>query len=310
MRSVCVLKLACVFSLLTVAIAGCSPEPQAPPDEAAPPPPPVGETATVTAADNVRIVYETRGTADMAVVFVHCWGCNRQFWREQVEPVAAAGYRVVTVDLPGHGDSGSAREQWSIPGLGADVEAVIEALDLPRVVLVGHSMGGPVSLAAASRLTERVAGIVCVDTLHNAEFEWPEGMVESITEPLRQDYRRGMESFVPQLFRDDADPEVVEWVINQAVETSDPAATIALMQTYEAWDARKAFADAGVPIRCINAARGGEQGVVTEVDINRKYADFDVVLMEGVGHYPQLERPAEFNRLLLAELAKLTAGSS
>jgi pimeloyl-ACP methyl ester carboxylesterase len=132
-------------------------------------------------------------------------------------------------------------------------------------------------------------------------------MVESMTARLEADYRAGIESFVPQLFKADADPALVAWVVDQAVDTTDPAATIALMRAFPAWDPPAAMAAAGVPIRCINAAPAGEQGMPTAVETNRKYADFDAVLIEGVGHYPQLERPAEFNQELLAALAELSA---
>jgi pimeloyl-ACP methyl ester carboxylesterase len=117
-----------------------------------------------------------------------------------------------------------------------------------------------------------------------------------------------MESFVPQLFKDDADPEVMAWVIEQAV-ASDQAATIALMRAFAGWEAPAAMSAAGAPIRCINAAPEGERGLATEIAINRKYADFDAVLMEGVGHYPQLERPGEFNERLLAALQELAGRS-
>jgi pimeloyl-ACP methyl ester carboxylesterase len=175
------------------------------------------------------------------------------------------------------------------------------------VVLVGHSMGGPVSLETARLLPGRVVGIACVDTLHDVEFEWPEGMVETMTARLEEDYRAGMESFVPGLFKADADPAVVQWVIDQAVETTEPHATIALMAAFPSWDPPAALGAAGVPVRCINAAPEGEQGMPTAIETNRKYADFDAVLMEGVGHYPQLERPEEFNRELLDVLEELSA---
>ena len=288
-----------------VSAAGCTREPAAPAAEDAAAS--ARSQGTVQAADGVPIVYQTAGAGETAVVFVHCWACNRQFWRHQVEPVAAAGYRVVTLDLPGHGESGSERADWSVDGLAADVETVLDELGLERVILVGHSMGGPVSLAAARRIPGRVRGIACVDTLHNVEFEWPEGMVEDLATQLQQDYRGGMESFVPQLFKTDADPEVVRWVIEAAV-ASDQAGTIALMRDLGRLDRSGLLADAGVPIRCVNAAPEGNQGFATEVEINRKYADFAAVLMEGVGHYPQLERPDEFNVRLLQLLAELNTG--
>lgn len=297
--------------LLALFAAACAPEPEPAVEEpvagAATEAAPQPVSGTATAADGVPIAYETRGSGDTAVVFVHCWGCNRGFWRHQVEPVAEAGYRVVALDLPGHGESGAEREEWTLPGLAADVAAVIEQLGLERVILVGHSMGGPVSLETARLLPGTVTGIACVDTLHDVEFEYPEGMVEQMTAQLEEDYRAGMESFVPQLFKADADPAVVQWVIDQAVETTEPRATIALMEAFPSWDPSGALGAAGVPVRCINAAPEGEQGMKTAIETNREYADFDAVLMEGVGHYPQLERPEEFNRELLAVLEELSA---
>lgn len=305
----CILALTSI--LLLPLVAGCAPETPAPspgdadasvadPSRAAP------STGTVRAGDGVPIVYEASGAGDTAVVFVHCWGCNRQFWRHQVEPVTDAGFRAVTLDLPGHGESGAEREAWSIEALAADVETVLDELSLKRVVLVGHSMGGPVSLAAAHRMPGRVVGIACVDTLHNVEFEWPEGMAAELTRRMEEDYREGIEFFVPQLFKTDADPEVVRWVIDQAV-ASDHRATIVLMRDFSRIDLPELLSNAGIAIRCINAAAEGRQGFPTEVEINRKYADFDAVLMPGVGHYPQLERPKEFNDMLLAVLAELAA---
>jgi len=276
------------------------------PGPAGEPPPGATVTGTITLADGVPMAYESRGTGETAVVFVHCWACNREFWRGQVEAVADAGYRVVRLDLPGHGESGSGRTEWSVGRLGADAAAAIDAMDLDRVVLVGHSMGGPVSVEAASLAPERVVGIVCVDTLHDAELEWPEGMTEAIASGLETDYRGGIEGFVPRMFPADADPALVDWVVDQAVETADRGATIALMRTMEGWNAAERLPAAGVPIRCINAAPAGEAGLPTRIETNRKYADYDAVILEGVGHYLQLERPAEFNEALLAALAELS----
>jgi pimeloyl-ACP methyl ester carboxylesterase len=113
---------------------------------------------TLTAPDGVRIVYDDRGQGATALVFVHCWSCDRTFWREQAD-VFSDGYRVVTLDLAGHGESGKNRKTWTVAGLGGDVRAVVEKLGLKRVILVGHSMGGPVSLDAARQLRGRVVGV-------------------------------------------------------------------------------------------------------------------------------------------------------
>jgi pimeloyl-ACP methyl ester carboxylesterase len=293
-----------LLSSCLLTLSACSREPATPvaDERIEVPGAPVG--GTVAAADGVPIAYEVRGEGPTTVAFVHCWGCNSEFWRNQVEPVQQAGFRVVTLDLPGHGRSGSTRDSWSVTSLAADVQAVLDAVGATRVVLVGHSMGGPVSLALAARNPSRVQGIVCVDTLHDAEFRMPQDMVKGLADRMQTDYRAGIEQFVPQMFPSNADPQIVRWVVDQAV-ASDHAATIALMRDFPKLDMSALFSSAKVPIRCINAAPVEGRGMPTAIESNRKYADFDAVLMENVGHYPQLERPEEFNRKLLETLARL-----
>ena len=133
-----------------------------------------------TAPDGSKIAYEVAGTdAEPALVFVHCWSCNRQFWREQVDAFTGS-HRLVTLDLGGHGESSATRSAWSILELGADVKAVADHLGLDDMILVGHSMGGPVSLEAARLMPNRVRGLIAVDTLHDADLEYPPEMADQM----------------------------------------------------------------------------------------------------------------------------------
>ena len=60
-------------------------------------------------------------------------------------------------------------------------------------------------------------------------------------------------------------------------------------------------------VRCVNSAGGYRLFTPTAVETNKKYADFGAVTMDGVGHYPMLERPDEFNRKLRDVLAEFAA---
>lgn len=266
------------------------------------------DTATVEAADGVPIVYEVRGPAEAAgpaLVFVHCWACDRTYWREQVD-VFAADHRVVTLDLAGHGESGVGREGWTVKGLAGDVQAVVEALDLERAILIGHSMGGPVSLEAARLMPDRVVGVVAVDTLHDAEMEFPEEQADRIVATFEADFPGAMDGFVRNMFREGADPAVVDWTVKKAQGANRDAA-LALMRDFRNLDFPALFAAADVPIRAINAAPETPMQYATAIEANRQYADFDAVLMPEVGHFLQLERPAEFNERLREVLAELEA---
>src|SRR5882672_7797720 len=122
------------------------------------------QTGIAQSADGVPIHYATQGQGEIAVVFVHGWAINRRYWDAQV-PVFAHTHRLVTLDLAGHGRSGSERKDWTMAAFGQDVRAVVEALSLKKVVLVGHSMSGNVILEATRAMPERVVGLVPVDTL-------------------------------------------------------------------------------------------------------------------------------------------------
>ena len=260
-------------------------------------------SGVMRAPDGVAIAYDVRGRGDTALVFVHCWACNRSFWRHQLDRFADR-YRVVSLDLPGHGASGADRDQWNIEGLAGDVETLIGALDLRRVILVGHSMGGPVSLAAARRMPNRVVGIACVDTLHNAEFEWEDGMAEQLARKLDSDFEGTMAGLIFQLFPPKAEPEVVQEVVNKAT-SADKDAVLALIRAFPHADQRSAFSQANVPIRCVNSQPLPPMIPPTAIGINRRYADFDANILEGVGHYPMLEKPDAFNELLDGVLFEL-----
>jgi pimeloyl-ACP methyl ester carboxylesterase len=247
----------------------------------------------VPAKDGVPIHYAVQGKGEPALVFVHCWSCDRNLWEHQVA-VFAKKRQVVTIDLPGHGESGQGRKTWSIEGYADDVNTVITKLNLKRVILVGSSMGGPITLEAARREPGRVVAIVPVDTLHNVENRPPPEQLEAVFKQLRADYKTSVTGFLNQLFFSPTTPVAVKERITKEVTSRPPELALAILQGIFAYDAATAMKEVKVPIRAINADMNP-----TNLEINRKYApQFDVVIIKGSGHYPMLEQPERFNELL------------
>src|SRR5262245_47934815 len=135
---------------------------------------PISRMGTVRAADGVSIRYWVHGHGDPTLVFIHGRASDHSVWQKQVS-VFARNHRLVTVDLGGHGASGFNRASWSVSGLAGDVESVVKALGLKRVVLIGHSMGGPVTLLAAGRMPDRIMGVVGGSRVHNRRMDYPRG---------------------------------------------------------------------------------------------------------------------------------------
>lgn len=287
--SIAVIVLAC-------ALAGCQASQNATPAQVI--------HGTVSAADGVSIAYDVRGKGDTSLVFIHGWCSNREFWRDQLDAMAD-DYRVVAIDLPGHGSAGRDREDWSFSTYAGDVRTVVESLDLDRVILIGHSMGGPVSLEAAALLPQRVIGIVAVDTLHDVERIAPPALLEQIATGCESDFEGLLNAFLPQFFPPEVDPELPQWVIGSSLK-ADQTMAAAIMRDQANLDQKALLSAAGVPVRAINAAAGDPRPAATEIEKNKKYGDFDAVFIEGVGHFPHMEKPAEFNAKLRGILDELT----
>lgn len=292
-------------SLLWAMSCGAPDAPSPEVDEAAALPRALPPEGVVAAIDGVDIAYEARGAGETTLVFIHCWACDRTFWREQIESFAPR-YEMVALDLPGHGESGANRDAWSIGGLAQDVRALVEGLDLERVVLIGHSMGGPVALMAVPLIRDRVVGVVLIDTVHDAEAVWTHEDAAQIIAAFEEDFEGATREFVPMMFPPDADAELVSWVAERANATDREAAT-ALLGDFSNLDPARMLEEAQVPVRAVNAAALGTMIPETAIETNRRYADYDAAILEGVGHYLMLENPEEFNALLAAAIAEIEA---
>jgi pimeloyl-ACP methyl ester carboxylesterase len=281
-----------VSALMAAALlfAGC--EPKAPP----------AATGSVSSADQVAIKYQTAGNGATALVFVHCWTCNRGYWDQQADYFAGR-YQVVRLDLAGHGESGHERKDYRIDAFGGDVVAVVEKLGLKQVILIGHSMGGPVSVEAAKRLGDRVIGVVGVDTFYTA-FQLPKNpekvkqMVNGFLKPFEENYPEASAQFMRSFFAPGADPVLVERIADNA-STADKAMALSAMRHVFGWvqaNTPAALDALGAKLRNINANPKGDG----------KPLHAGVTLVAGAGHFIPQEKPAEFNQALEAIVVDLT----
>ncbi len=257
-------------------------------------------SGTATSPDRVPIRYDAAGKGDPALVFVHCGGCNRGFWDGQMAYFAAK-HRVVALDLAGHGQSGGGRKDWTMAAFGEDVVSVVEALGLKRVVLIGHSLGGPAVLEAARRMPGRVAGLVLVDSWVDFEQRLPAEEVEKYLSALQADYRATTTAMVSQYLFSASTPEPVRARVLETVLSGPQEIGVAVARSSMAYDPLPALREIKAPIRAISSDL-----FPSNVEGNRKYVPgYQAAIMKGVGHYLMLEQPEAFNALLAEALREL-----
>lgn len=258
----------------------------------------------VEANDGTKLVCEVGGQGGVALIFLHGWCGDRQYWKHQVNAFAP-DFRVVAMDQAGHGESEKGRSKWSVAGLADDVVSVVKALDFNRVILIGHSMGGPVALGAAKQMPDKVMAVIGVDTLQNAETEMRQDLAAQILQQLTADFPETMRSMIGGLLPEGAPPELREWLASRAA-AQDPKMALALMRDMLEIDVIPLWQEAKVPVRCINSSGGYAFFLPTASEVNRKYADYRAVFIDNVGHYPMLEKPERFNQRLREILKEVT----
>jgi pimeloyl-ACP methyl ester carboxylesterase len=258
----------------------------------------------VPSADGVPIAFEECGSGAPALVFVHGWCGERGFWRATAQALGSS-HRCLVLDLAGHGASGAGRSRWTLDSLADDVVAVVTAAGAEDAILIGHSMGGPVALLAAARLAPRVRGVIAVESLHDAGFEYAPGFLEGVAAALEADFPRALEASFRGVVAPGASPELVDWICARALRTDRPAA-LGLLRGLEGFELPSALRGAGVPVRVINAAPRPGGPLVTALEENRALADFDALLLEDAGHFPMLEHPEGFLPLLRRWIEELS----
>jgi len=246
-------------------------------------------------SDGVKIVFNKQGGGEPAVMFIHGWSNNKSIWDAQVNYFSNK-YESVAIDLAGFGESGNNRKDWTIEAFANDVSAVIDELDLHKVVLVGFSMGGPVAVEAADKLPGEVIGVVLVDNMQNVERKIPAQMISKmdtvmmdlVNHPTQEKLVRG--GYVKR------DPEkafknVLAMLNNPKIGWEESGKATLQWQNERC---TQALSEIKVPVVAINSDR-----IPTDIEAFQKYVpSFKADIVPGVGHTIMWEAPDEFNRLL------------
>ena len=238
--------------------------------------------------DGAKIHYiDTGGDSKKALVFVHCWTCNSEFWRDQLG--AFPQYRVIALDLPGHGQSEKPKIEYTMEHFAKAVEAVMSDAGVKKAVLVGHSMGTPVTRRFYELYPKKTLGIVVVDGALIPMGSRAE--VDKFFEPMYKDYRTAAPKFLDGMLQPTW-PDVKLFIRSSMLATEDFVAVSAMRHMQD--DAYARHGKIAVPVLAVMAP-----SPFWPKDLEAQYRavapDVDFQMWTGVSHFLQLERPKEFN---------------
>jgi len=231
-----------------------------------------------------------------ALIFVHGWTCNADFWKESIN--AFPEYRVIAVDLPGHGQSDKPKVNYSMEYFARSIEAVMKKAKVKRAVLVGHSMGTPVIRQFYRLYPKETLGLVIVD---GALRPGTKSEMEQFVAPLRSDYKTNALKFVDGMLMPIKDENLKTSIRSAMLATPDYVALSALegMTDDGIWTMDKI----DVPVLALMA-----ESPFWKPDTKEFYGtiapNLDFQMWKGVSHFLMMDKPSEFNREVRLFIAK------
>ncbi|MBX3477727.1 MAG: alpha/beta fold hydrolase [Brevundimonas sp.] len=247
--------------------------------------------------------YSVTGDGDITVFLLHGAFGAKDYWRNQIETLAGAGYRVVAWDAPGYGFSPMPQD-FSVEGAARALAALIDAQGTQRNVILGHSMGGMIAQRAFDYRTDRIDGLILSATsaaFGRSDGEWQQAFVRERVAPL--DAGQTIPEYAPRMLRSMMKPGADHPAIDLLIEVVSRMREETFRAAIEAitrFDGRDILPKMATrPVICIAGAHdlGAAPPAVMEKLAGKIGGEF--VCMRDVGHFGWAEAPEAFDAIVL-----------
>ena len=255
----------------------------------------------INLANGTSLHLREGGEGSPTILLIHGWAVPGTVWEPVLARWPANAGRVLAPDLRGTGFSSKPREGYTLDDDVADVLALVDELGLQDLVLVGHSKGGTIAqrVALARPAVLRKLVLLCPVPASGIPLdEGTAGFFRSLCGP-----REGMSQLITLTMGKQHDAALLGRLV-------DSMASVCLESLLGGFDAFRTadFGDRIAAITTPTLVIAGEADTVTPLallqpEVVAKIPGATLQLMPGVGHYPQIEIPEEFARLLLAAVA-------
>lgn len=247
--------------------------------------------------EGIKVRYQTSGKGSDALVFVHGWTCNGDFWREQTG--AFPTVRVIAIDLPGHGQSDKPHVDYTMAYFARSIEAVMRDAGVKRAVLIGHSMGAPVVREFYRLYPDKTLALVAVDGALRLFF--PKAQMDQFLMQMRSNYVAAAPQMVDGILAAMKDEKLKSEIRTVMLSAPD----------YVAISAMTGMADEklykpdpiNVPLLVV-LAKAPFWGPDTETFLRSLAPNLEFHMWDGVSHFLMMDKPQEFNETLRAFLVK------
>lgn len=258
-----------------------------------------GPESKFTTLDGARIHYVNYGKGKEALILIHGWTMNVDNWRENVADLAKRN-RVIAIDLPGHGESDKRQTTYSMELFARAIEAVMRDANVKRAVLIGHSMGTPVARQFYRRNPAKTLGIVIADG--SLRPFGNKAMLDQLIAGFRAPgYRGQIDQMFAMMIGKNLSTDAQDRIKSSSANTPQNVLVSAFegMADPSIWGEDQIT----VPVLAIMAKSPFYPPNVEE-SFRQIAPKMEFHMWDGAGHFVMMERPKDFNELVLAWLDK------
>ncbi|MEP3388140.1 MAG: alpha/beta hydrolase [Reichenbachiella sp.] len=251
-----------------------------------------------------EISYNISGEGEITLLFVHGWNINKSYWDAQRDQFLK-DYKIVAMDLPGFGSSKNLLGQFTIDSFAKDINALINHLELKKVVLIGHSMGGRIILEAAQD-NDKIIALIGVDNYKEVQQKLNDELkaeADGFVEWLKADFANNSSVYVDQyLIYEGADSLVRKRIVDD-YRAANPETSIPAIQTYldYPYSEQERLTNLNIPLFLISS----DMSPVDTVGLQNTGLEYSVFEMSQTGHFPMVEQPDVFNQVLAQILKEI-----
>lgn len=253
-------------------------------------------TSKKTIVNGENLYYFDTENGAATLLFIHGAFINKEYWNAQIE-FFKKKYRVIAIDLSGHGKSTFNRNEFNMQDFGIDISEFIEILKLKNVIIIGHSFGSDLMLEAVSNNSNEIIGLVEIDHLKNVGFELPDEVKDFLVGGLNTDFDATCEQIARQgLYTEATNQDIVTKLLSD-YKNMNPKIGIPLLTASFNYSKREVelLEKLKLKLHSIHVTYSP-----TNKESLSKYLgnNYHLHYINGTCHYPMIENPTDFNETL------------
>lgn len=270
--------------------------------------------------DGVRLACRWSGPEGAPVVLlIHGYTGQMRNWALNVPTLADAGFRTLSVDLPGHGDSGAPAnaDRYALDQIADDLVALTDRLECADACIVGHSMGGAIAEEYAIRRSATLAALVLVDSAGGASGPERSGWGDLLPVLEGADAVGGMGAVFDELVARGLRPAAAETTVERRAllrrefaRTSFPGFRFGAEALRDRRETLLDLATLTCPVLVCHGSEESPALIAVSDDLATSLPHAERAVISGAGHNPQFETPQPFNALLVNFLLRAHGSNS